>query len=466
MLNLKPLEDSIFDQEVFNRSSIISLQKNWLRLIVFVIYTITLAIIYFHLNNEYRNRKEEILSGYHKIIFNHSFNKLNDLLRQLPYDSTGTGSSISIDRSDIQSCYKQQCVKNNLFEFASIFNKYIPEFISYKIEVNKQLLHRNNKVDDYELEKTNYINNHNQLSISLSANSKYWDSIRYQTFRPFFITFITLSLIVILFVISIGLIEKRMKNLYKSYYEAQQKSFEETYKTELTLKEDKLMKKIWNLEYSITKEAEFNYLFSREANKLAMIIQEMENTDFNHKNKFLPYTIPLYRKTTELENIDTAELAEIFTSRFSEIKDNILLNIQSFAPHIKFASKAALYQIIYSVISYITLILSEQYNDKHEIRLIIKSNNKAVQLLFEYGGSPITEEQDLFKMANIFFKKHANPFLLNVNQIFSILRDDGFDCNVKNNRCNIIEIIQKQQTVCDQTDNNIIELSTFIREKQ
>jgi hypothetical protein len=466
MLSLKPLNNSIFNQEVSNRDTILSLQKNWLWLIVLVIYTTTLVVIYIHLNNEYRNRKEEILSEYHKIIFNHSFNKLSDLLRQLPADSTNTGSSISIDRSDIQSCYKQQCVKNNLFEFASIFSKYIPEFISYKIEVNKQLLHRNNKVDNYELEKTDYINNHNQLSISLSASSKYWDSIRHQTFRPFFVTFISLTLVSVLFVISIGLIEKRMKKLYKSYYEAQQKNFEETYKTELTLKEDKLMKKIWNLEYSITKEAEFNYLFSREANKLAMIIQEIENTGCNHKNKFLPYTIPLYRKTNELENIDTTELSEIFTSRFSEIKDNILLNIQSFKPHIKFTSKAALYQIIYSVISYITLILSEQYSDKHEIRLIIKSNNKVVQLLFEYDGAPITGEQDLFKMANIFFKKHANPFLLNINQVFSILRNNGFDCNVKYNRCNIIEILQKEQTVCDQTDDNIIQLSKFMKEKQ
>lgn len=465
MLDLKPLNDSIFNKEVSNRDSVLSLQKNWLWLTVLVIYTITLAVIYIYLNNEYRNRKEEILSEYHKIIFNHSFNKLSDLLRQLPLDSTNTGSSIRIDHSDIQSCYKQQCVKNNLFEFASIFNEYIPEFISYKIEVNKQLLHRNNKVDNYELEKTDYINNHNQLSISLSANSKYWDSIKYQTFRPFFITFITLSLIVILFVISIGLIEKRMKHLYKSYYEEQQKSFEERYKTESTIKEDKLMKKIWNLEYSITKEAEFNYLFSREANKLAMIIHQIENTGFNHKNKFLPYTIPLYRKTKELENIDTTELSEIFTSRFSEIKYNILLNIQSFEPYIKFASKASLYQIIYSVISYITLILSEQYSDKHEIRLIIKSNNKVAQLLFEYGGSPITSEQDLFKMANIFFKKHANPFLLNINQVFSILRDNGFNCKVKYSRCNIIEILQKEQTICDQTYDNIIQLSTFIKEK-
>ena len=107
MLNLKPLNDSIFNQEVFNRDTILSLQKNWLWLIVLVIYTTTLTIIYVHLNNEYRNRKEEILNEYHKIIFNHSFNKLSDLLRQLPADSTNTGSSISIDRSDIQSCYKQ-----------------------------------------------------------------------------------------------------------------------------------------------------------------------------------------------------------------------------------------------------------------------------------------------------------------------------------------------------------------------
>jgi len=110
--------------------------------------------------------------------------------------------------------------------------------------------------------------------------------------------------------------------------------------------------------------------------------------------------------------------------------------------------------------------LSDQYNDKHEVRLIIKSNKKVVELLFEYGGSPITGEKELFKMANIFFKKHANPFLLNINQVFSILKDNGFDCNVKNNRHNIIEIVQKGQKICDQADDNIIQLSTFIKEKK
>ena len=66
MLNLKPLNNSIFNQEVSNKNSILSLQKNWFRLIVPVIYTITLAIIYIHLNNEYRLRNINITYQNHK----------------------------------------------------------------------------------------------------------------------------------------------------------------------------------------------------------------------------------------------------------------------------------------------------------------------------------------------------------------------------------------------------------------
>ena len=147
----------------------------------FVIYFSVIIISYTCYDKEFKNRKNEIFSQYYEIIFNHSLIKLSYLLQKLHLDQSGKNTVISVDKSDILGCFKQQCIKSNLFEFTSTIDKYIPNFIYYRIDLNKQVLHRNVRIDDYELEKTYHINNYNQLSISLSADLRYLNTIKKQT---------------------------------------------------------------------------------------------------------------------------------------------------------------------------------------------------------------------------------------------------------------------------------------------
>ena len=91
-----------------------------------------------------------------------------------------------------------------------------------------------------------------------------------------------------------------------------------------------------------------------------------------------------------------------------------------------------------------------------------------IRLRFEYDGFPITEEKELFKMSNYFFKTHANPFLLNINQVFNILRINRFDCDISYDQFNIIEISQAKQKNNQQitAENNVIFLSSFTEKKK
>ena len=114
----------------------------------------------------------------------------------------------------MSGCFKQQCIKSNLFEFTSTIDKYIPNFIYYRIDLNKQVLHRNVRIDDYELEKTYHINNYNQLSISLSADLRYLNTIKKQTIKPFLITIILSTFLLILFILSNKLLNKYIKKFY------------------------------------------------------------------------------------------------------------------------------------------------------------------------------------------------------------------------------------------------------------
>jgi hypothetical protein len=162
-------------------------QQSLMLIALVVIYFITLILNYQYCNNEFKNRKNEILDEFYQIIFSHSIVKLNDVLQKLPLDQTGINTAIEINQSDIKSCYKDQCIKSNLFEFAASLDKYIPNYIQYKISINKQLLHRNVKISNYELERSNYINNYNQLSIQVSIEPKYIEGIRQKTFKSFYI---------------------------------------------------------------------------------------------------------------------------------------------------------------------------------------------------------------------------------------------------------------------------------------
>jgi len=102
-----------------------------IQLAAFVIYFSVITISYTYYDDEFKNRKNEILNEYYKIIFNHSLIKLSHLLQKLPLDQSGINTIISVDQSDILSCYKQQCIRSNLFEFTSTIDKYIPNFIYY-----------------------------------------------------------------------------------------------------------------------------------------------------------------------------------------------------------------------------------------------------------------------------------------------------------------------------------------------
>ena len=76
----------------------------------------------------------------------------------------------------------------------------------------------------------------------------------------------------------------------------------------------------------------------------------------------------------------------------------------------------------------------------------------------------IEGEKELLQASPHYFKHHANPFLLNLNQIFSLLRNDGFDCKLSSSGFNIMEILQKKAQEDSQPiekKDNVIVMSTF-----
>ena len=424
------------------------------------IYCAVILLSYISTNNIAESRKTEILNDYYKIILNQSTTKLEYLLHKLPRDEF-SNTNISIDRSDIKGCYKQQCVKTNLFEFAASIDENIPNFINYKIEINKQTIHYNTKIGFYELEKVSHINNHNQLSIGISIDHKYWNKVKARIMRPFSLTAAFSTVLLILFVLLNRLVDQLAKSLYRSYFKdhfnIELDKIKETHKNEVLTRENALMTKIWNLEYSMEKDAELNYMFSQEAIQLAQKIQDTEcllNDDdpnftkgsykhnpMQHNCKNLPCSIILFIENKTLEKVDIKTLIKIFSNRFVNLNDNIAVSITSSENNVDFVSKASLYQVIYSTISYIIFMLKEQpCTFKYNLKLDILNDNGNLRLIFKYDGLPLYCEEDVFKYSSKFFQKHANPFLLGLNQIFDTLRANNFCCTLGHDKLNFIEI--------------------------
>ena len=439
-------------------------------LTAFLVYFTIIIIGYNYYSDSLVSRKNDILNDYYKIILNHNLVKLDYLLQKSAMDKIGVNTTINIDKSDVKICDKQKCININLFELASTIDKHIPNFVYYKVEINKITLHYNNKIPNYELDKTYSINDYNQISIGVSIDINYWNKIKKQVAQPLIYTILLSSLFLALLILSNKLLSKYIRkhyySYYKNHYDLELKKIEVEYQDTLIAKENLLMKKIWDLEFHRAKDVEFNYLFSMEANKLAMIIKKTAhlNMDINqntaHTLPSLPCSIILYYTKDEQEKINIRSLIEIFSNRFAESEDNISVLITSSEKNLQFVSKASLYQIIYSIISYIIFIIKEQScNHKHNIKLNIQSNKENISFVFEYDGFPLSSEEDVLRLSNKFFEKHANPFLLSLNQIFNILRNNNFDCNVSYTHCNLIEITKNiSEKYFNNTKSNIIQL--------
>ncbi len=433
-----------------------------------IIYGLTLTFLYNYFNDAAEVKKSQILQDYYNQIIAISINKISSSLQKISSSFQNKNILLSINNNDLKICSDNRCINYNLFGFRASLDKYIPEFIFYRIELNKKFLLANVRFQNYQIEKTYYINEYNQLDLSLSIDEAYWAKVRAVIWKPFWIILIfALGNIGLLYLLN-RISSKNFNKFYNSYYQ-------HCYKDELDQLEDSLMNKMWDINFNKQKDLEINCLFAQEANKLSLTNENLNIESSNDQEKMLknyrlknygdkvPCSIVLYHDKS-IEEIHIPELINLFNARFQKENENIEVKVISKAKVIHFVSQAALYQIIYSIINYLIFIINKQApNRKRHIILLIDHVEEGVKLRFEYDGFPITNENELLKMSNDFFKTHANPFLLNINQVFNILRTRGFNCKVRHNKLNIIKILPKKQKGEQpiKTADNVVSLSSF-----
>jgi len=376
--------------------------------------------------------------------------------------------SINISNHSIEICCHKKCINYNLFKLGALLNNSIPEYIHYKVELKDSLLYSNTKAQNYELENKNYTDGNIRLNISLGVDNKHWRLQEENIRKPFWYIslFIISNLLLLYLFYKITL--RKFNNAYNLHYL-------EKYKDELKRAESTLMERTWNIDFFKQKDLEINCLFAQEANRIAFLdnnIDDQESIikDNNFKNfsNKAPCSIILYRSDIK-EEINLVRLSKIFSERFSSENEKLLIMLPTETKAMSFVSEAALYQIIYSITCYLFFWLkNESPACNHQIKLSIKTDHNRLILLFEYQGSHVRGEEELFKISNNFFRTHANPFLLNINQIYNLLKANDYNFNISYDKRNVIEILESNKSIAHPKTNgdNVISLSSAIKKRK
>jgi hypothetical protein len=458
----------VYTQNIVRLSILDQLKNNVSKIlvIIFVVYSLTILFLYQHYTEKISIEKSTILKDYYNNIVKITKSEIDSLLQKLSINLRTQKFLVKTNINDLEIC-NEKCINYNLFQFGAVIDQYIPGFIHYKIELNKNFLYANFNVENYQMEKTYHLNKDHQFNISLSIEDVYWDKVKKDMLKPFWIATLFAMVNSLLFYILTKISFRKFSKTYSLYYQNQ-------YQEKIKSMESSLMNKIWNLNFNKQKDLEINCLLAQEANRLALISEnsndkesKIKNCKLRNSSDKMPCSIVLYQQD-KIEEINVEQLISLFADRFDQEDEDISVKLISQVKVVYFVSKAALYQIIYSVISYLIFVINKQSVDgKHNIRVLIDNVGENIRLNFEYDGLPITEEKELLKISGYFFKEHANPFLLNINQIFNILRTNGFDCNISHNQCNVLEILPKEQKNNPHitTQDNIIFLSSILKKR-
>ena len=133
------------------------------------------------------------------------------------------------------------------------------------------------------------------------------------------------------------------KSLFKSFNKSYALHYQDKHAAELEQLKFNYQQELKNCETSLMRK-----LLDKSSNNQEDMIKDYRLKNFGDK---VPCSILLYQEN-KIEEINASKLVDLFTDRFNQEDENISIEILSKAKVLYFASNAALYQIIYSIINY------------------------------------------------------------------------------------------------------------------
>lgn len=408
-----------------------------------IVTVLSLLFLFFHSNyREHLVRQRLLTNNYYRIL-ELSQNQISKVLNQLNTSIYDPQVTIVIDNHTLNACYKKQCRRYSLFKLVGLLENVIPEYIDFKVELNGNIVHFRGAQNKYDFENLYPLNDQNQLFISTAIDKEFWKKEQSVIRQPYWI----LSIILFL---NLTIIYWIFRYLFKIYVVR----YDKIHNKKSRKKEEALLKKIWDLQYQRKEEAKLHYLFARKANKL------VSDNSKNSKNfELLPCSIVLQQENIGKEEVDLNKVINMLLNIFAFVPGNLAI-IKS-SESINFESQEFFYQIIYSILSYLFFIFPEA-----NIKLHINSENDELMFLFTVSEADISSEKGLCKYSHKFFKYHANMFILDIAQVFHILRNKNFGCDViGDGKILVIKLTQNKREKADHinSNNNVIPIKLGIK---
>lgn len=307
----------------------INLKVHKLFIVLIIIQSLFLFFLYQCFTDKITEEKFRILQEYYEKIAEISSNKITSQMHKVGNNTQNEEVLFKINISDLEIC-GDKCINYSVFRLRAIIDSYVPNFIYYKIMLNRNFLYSNAKIENYQLEKSHHLNSSTQLDISVSIEPFFWDKMEKSIRKPFWIISLVSIINILLFFFIFQKLFKFLGKEYDGY-------FKDKYNKELEVNKAYFMNKIWSSNFNRQKDLEINCIFASEANKIALStvdvsghndIETPKDSMLNDFDDMLPCSIVLYQND-KIEEFSIKDLTELFTSRFAQENENISVSIIS-----------------------------------------------------------------------------------------------------------------------------------------
>ncbi len=186
--------------------------------LLIIFYLIFCLVLYKHYLNKIETERSIILQQYYDKVVSVSIEKLNSISRKILANIKDQDVMLVNDVRDIRIC-RDRCIDYSIFRLGNVIDKHIPEFIHFKIELNKNLLYSNFRENSYQLEKVYHINSGHQFVIGISIDKVFGEKLASDITQPFwtisYIIFASSTLVYFLY----GLLIKCLLRSYRLDYQ-------------------------------------------------------------------------------------------------------------------------------------------------------------------------------------------------------------------------------------------------------
>jgi len=395
-----------------------------------IVQIITIALLTLFISTTYMSFKDDLSNKISDITSNENIIVTQLISRTLNnsfFKVTTNHRNITTSEYEIKICDSTSCLDFNFLNLKSLIYEILPDHLKLSVHIEDKLLFTNTEDVYLQYFDSYLLNGKFNLRIGLKIKDNYIMELRKGVINYYkrYLLFV-LSIFICLFYI------------HKMHQYLTSKHSEEMYLKKILNFRTEIQRKEWEIKFSKKKDLEINLLFM----KSAQVITEQNVIDSVKK-----YTNTAYHKILldqdELEIIALNNFKNDFETRFSLnniTSQNIKFDIEYEGERILFHSKALFYQIIYSLLIYVTFFITKELGLKaNKISVYINGSEDSREISVNLPAMTISTKQQLLSDCYQFFITHANPFILDIRIIFSLLDDIGFNCIVKNNSIKITE---------------------------